>query len=288
MRRDVGLEFGEDECVNFLGCIVRNLVAESLVECEQVAAGTGLRESCGRQVGCGRGLRERRRHTGRFVRGRGWSGSRCDARTEAPRLRASRGTMTIRAHELHTPARAAEIWLEMQVMIHFDRAAVGQAGAEHGELRVIAVEAVNMREVMRGPVARFQICVALGATFFADFGQANRAAMIGVARGARRRERLRRVVDCAVVAGEAGGVAGLLGEKARARNVARAAFIREDRVREGQLARRIDARVIAHFVPAQPHDRRERSPERKPETPASRGTRFLKVIQIDSLCELLG
>jgi hypothetical protein len=108
--------------------------------------------------------------------------------------------MAIAADQLYVTARARQIRLHVQRVIESNRRRIGRAGSQRGELRMVMRKAFDVRHVVRKPSACRQIRVALRAARVAHFGQANRSAVIGVARGARRREGLRRVVNRPIVA----------------------------------------------------------------------------------------
>jgi hypothetical protein len=116
--------------------------------------------------------------------------------------------------------------LHVQRVIESNRRRIGRSGSQHCKLGMIVRETLDVRCVMRKPAARCQIRVALCTVRVAHFGQANRAAMIGVARGARWCERLRRVVYRPIVAIKASVIGNLAAEEySRNRNMARAAAI---------------------------------------------------------------
>ena len=134
--------------------------------------------------------------------------------------------MAIAADELHTPVWPRQIGLHVQGVIESNRRRIGGAGSQRGELGMVARKTCNMREIVRRSVARFEIGVASRAIRVADFGEANRAAMIGVAACAGWREHLRRLMNRAVMAIEASMIGNFAAEEnAGDHDVARAAAI---------------------------------------------------------------
>ena len=205
------------------------------------------------------------------------------------RVRVGCRAVAIRANHLHAAAVGSQqIRLQVAVMIELNSSRIAVPAAQHGKFRMIALKAIDVARESRRAVARRQIRMALRAVRVARGRQSNRSAMIGVAGGARRRELLRRVMNGAVVAGEAFLVGDFLAEKSRLRDVARGALPGQHRVRGRQRARRINAPVAAHSVPREPHERERRQRHRQPKRPASQRARPLEIFQVDPLREFLG
>ena len=130
--------------------------------------------------------------------------------------------------------------------------------AQGGEFRVAASEAADVRGVTRGFAGGSQVAVTFGAGFFADRGDVDAAAMLGVAGGAVRRGDLAGVMDGAVMASQARLIVGLGGKGRGFLHVARGAFFFQNGVGLGHAAAAVNASVFVKGVPGNPDDGEQR------------------------------
>ena len=198
-------------------------------------------------------------------------------------------TVTVGADHLHAAAiRPEKIRLQMDVMVELNRSRVAAPRSQHSEFGMIALETADIANKAGGTPARREIRVALRAIRVACGGQPNRSAMIGVAGRARRRERLRYVMQGAVMACEALLVDDFGVVKAQVGQMAGGTLLRENRVRGGQPSGGVHAAVAANAVPRDPQDGEHRRRSGKQKSPAAQRARSLEIIEIDALREFLG
>jgi hypothetical protein len=160
--------------------------------------------------------------------------------------------------------------------------------SQHRELGMIAFKTADVADDTGGTPARREIGVALRTVCIAGGGQPNCSPMIGVAGSARRRERLRCVMDGAVMARETFLIADLFIEKTPRGGVAGGTPLRENGVRGGQASGRVNATVATNAIPGNPEDGEGQRCDRKPQSPAPQRARPLEIVEIDALREFLG
>lgn len=140
--------------------------------------------------------------------------------------------MTVGANHLHAAAiRPEKIRLQMEVMVELNGSRVAPLRSHRGELGMIAFKAANVADNAGGTSARREVRVTLRTVRVACGGKSNRSPMIGVAGSARGRERLRGVMQGAVMAREALLVDDLFVVKTQGGQVASGALLGENRVR---------------------------------------------------------
>ena len=160
--------------------------------------------------------------------------------------------------------------------------------AQHGEFGMIAIKTADVADKTGGTPARREVRVALRAVRVARGGKSNRSPMIGVAGGARRRERLRYVMHRAVMAREALLVDDLCVVKTQVGQMAGRTLLGQNRVRGGQTSGGVHAAVAADAVPRDPQDGERRRRNGKQKSPAAQRARPLEIVEIDALREFLG
>src|SRR3984957_18358303 len=122
--------------------------------------------------------------------------------------------MAVGANHLYAAAiRSEKIWLQVQIVVELNGSRVAVLRSQHRELGMIAFKTADVADDTGGTPARGEIGVALRTVCIAGGGQPNCSPMIGVAGSARRRERLRCVMDGAVMARETFLIADLFIEK---------------------------------------------------------------------------
>jgi hypothetical protein len=172
--------------------------------------------------------------------------------------------MTVGTRHLHAAAiRPEKIRLQMEIMIELNASRIAALGSQRREFGVIIFKASYVADKIGGISARREIRMTLRAICVARGGQANRSPMIGVAGSACRRERLRRVMQGAVMAGEALLVDDLGVVKTQVGQVACGTLPGENRVRGGQVSGGVHAAVVAYAIPRDPQNGERRRRNRK-------------------------
>jgi len=168
--------------------------------------------------------------------------------------------MTVSTRHLHAAAtRSEKIRLQMEIMIELNASRITALGSQHSELGVIIFKTSDVAYKIGGISARREIRMTLRAICIARGGQPNRSPMIGVAGSACGRERLRGVVQGAVMARDALLVDDLGVVKTQVGQVAGGTLPRENRVRGGQVSGGVHAAVAAYGVPRDPQNGQRRS-----------------------------
>ena len=140
--------------------------------------------------------------------------------------------MAVGADHLHAAAvRSEKIRLQMEVMVELNGSRVAAPRSHRGEFGMIAFKTTDVPDKTGGTPARREVRVTLRAIRIACGGKPNRTSMIGVAGSARGRERLRCVMQGAVMAREALLVDDLCAVKPKVGHVAGGALLGENRVR---------------------------------------------------------
>ena len=121
----------------------------------------------------------------------------------------------------------------MEIMVELNGSRVAAPRSQRGEFGMIAFKTADVSDKAGGTPAHREIRVTLRAVRVARRGKSNRSSMIGVAGSARGRERLRCVMQGAVMAREALLVDGLGAVKTQVGHMARGTLLGEDRVRGG-------------------------------------------------------
>ena len=197
--------------------------------------------------------------------------------------------MTVGANHLHAAAvRSKKIRLQMEIMVELNGSWVAALRPQRGEFGMIAFKTADVSDKTGGTPAHREIRVTLRAVRVARRGKSNRSSMIGVAGSARGRERLRYMMDRAVMAREALLVDNLCAVKTKVGRVAGGTLLGENRVRGGQAPRGVHASVAANAIPCDPQDGQRQRRNGKQEPPAAQRARSLEVIEIDALREFLG
>ena len=153
---------------------------------------------------------------------------------------------------------------------------------------MIAFKTADVADKTSGTPARGEVRMTLRTIRVARGGKPNRSPMIGVAGSARGHERLRCVMQGAVMAREALLVDGFFVVKTQVGQVAGGTLLGENCVRGGQTSRGIHAAVVANAIPRDPQDGERRRHNGKQKSPAAQRARSLEVVEIDALREFLG
>src|SRR5208282_5178677 len=147
MGGDIFLKFLDEECVNDIRRVVRNVLRKSLVEQERVTSGAMLRIGSGRHIGASLRMRRWTERSNDCKRRDGRSGCClrdicfCCRRAESRRLRGSARAMAISAIKLDGPVRTGEIRFHVDCMIDLDGAGVRESWAKCGEFGVPSFKA---------------------------------------------------------------------------------------------------------------------------------------------------
>src|SRR5580704_9824589 len=173
-------------------------------------------------------------------------------------------------------------------MIELNGSGVAAPGSQHGEFRMIPFKTSDVADKIGGTPARNEGRVTLRAVCVARGRKANRSPMFGVTGCARGSERLRRLMQGAVMAREALLVDDLGLVKTQVGLVAGGTLLGEHRMRGGQGSRGVHAAVAANAVPCDRQDGQRRSRNSKQKTPVAQRARPLEIVEIDALRELLG
>src|SRR5579863_4096251 len=165
MSRNVGLEFGDYERAHGFGILVRRGFVDALVEEEGMARRTMLVEINRLHVGTDGHPRMRRRLSARV------RGLHLDNLAVGPGADRSAGAMTIVALHLDIFVRAAQLFLQMDLVIEFDGAGIGLLVAERSELRMAGGETVDAGGDVELLVTRLQVRMAARACLVASARQ---------------------------------------------------------------------------------------------------------------------
>src|SRR5579883_1161322 len=181
MCRNVLREFLLEKSVYYLRRVVRNSVAEALVECQQMASSASVGEFHRRhQLASARRLR--RHQSG------AWNGAQFVPLLVAHRRRAitfvskrrirahTRGPVAVSAFQLHyRPRRTLPYRFEVHRMIELDRSRIagGQSAgsSQRRKFRMPAGKALDTRCEARSTIGPLQIAMALGARRVARRGK---------------------------------------------------------------------------------------------------------------------
>ena len=173
-------------------------------------------------------------------------------------------------------------------MVELNGSRIAALGSQCGEFGMIAFKTADVSRKTGGTAACREVRVTLRAICVARGGKPNRSPMIGVARSARRRERLRCVMQGAVMARKALLVDDLCVVETQGGQVARGTLLRENRVRGRQASGGVHSAVAANAIPRNPQDGERRRRNGKQKSPAAQRTGSLEIIEIDALREFLG
>src|SRR5712692_4276901 len=297
MSRDVFTKYSDQKCVNDFRLVVRNAIVEPFVEREQMARSAGIRKfhRCHQLAASCRTSRpqsigvKRQKFVAIFVA----DGCGTVLRVGVSQVRVGGDrAMAVATFELN----GRTVWftanrLHVNGVIQLDRTGVacGDArnGTQRGELRMAALEASDVKCVVRSAGACPQVAVAFSASLIAGGGDILAAAVFRVARFAGRSRRLRGVVYGPVVAGEASVVGSLRRKCASLLRVTGSAFFFEDGVRFREVAAAVNARVFENGAFGNPEEREQGKQEAEPEFGALERRRPLEIVEVDALREFL-
>jgi hypothetical protein len=137
----------------------------------------------------------------------------------------------------------------MEVVVELDVTWIAAARSQRGKFRMIAFKAADISRKTGGPSASHKVCVTLRAACVARSGQPNRSTMIGMAGSAGGGERLRRVMQWAVMASDTLEVDDFLIVKTQVEQVAGGALLRKNFMGGGQASGGINAAIVANAIP---------------------------------------
>ena len=166
----------------------------------------------------------------------------------------------------------------MHLVTKFNGPRIGRVAQAH--CREIGMSVVEGCDVRR------EVSMALGAGRSARRGQSKCTLMLDVARGARRRKTLFRLVDGSVMAGQARRLRDPC-SKAR-RHMARRTIVGEDGVAFRQRSGVERTLLSGEARPSEPRYAEPGGDDRQQALPARDGIHPLEVVQVDALRELLG
>ena len=187
-----------------------------------------------------------------------------------------RGSETMTMLLYPTPAIAGTYTRTVQGLINAAGADRRKFGMARAKIFDVAHE---LRRVAGGP----QVRMALRARGVGSGGEPRMSSMLFVARRAFWRKRLVGVVNGAIVAREAGSVAGLRAEKPGHLKMAGVAFRGEDGVGGRHLSAAVHSLVAGDPMPDEPQHSQKRHGQREPETPAPKRMRALEIIHVNAL-----
>jgi hypothetical protein len=176
----------------------------------------------------------------------------------------------------------------MEVMVELNGSRVAALGSQRREFGMIAFKTADVSDNTSRTPARREVRVTLRTICIACGGKPNRSPMIGVAGCARGRERLRFVMQGAVMARETFLIDYFLVVKTQIGQMAGGALPGENRVCGGQASGGVHAAVAANAIPGDPQDGERQCRNGKQKSPAAQRARPLEIVEIDALRELLG
>jgi hypothetical protein len=176
----------------------------------------------------------------------------------------------------------------MEVVVEPNGSRVAALGSQHGKFGMIAFKIADVADKTGGTPARRKVRVTPRAIRVACSGKPNRSPVIGVAGSARRRERLRHVMQWAVMAREAFLVDDFCVVKTQVGQMAGRTLPGKNGVRGGQASGGVHTAVAANAVPRDPQNGERRRRDRKQKSPAAQRARPLEVVEVDALREFLG
>ena len=196
--------------------------------------------------------------------------------------------MTVAAIHLDWPIRTSQIWPEMRKVAQLDLSRIARARTQRGQFGMMIVEVLDLMNVLHVSRFRFQIGVALRASWVGGVRKAKRTFVFEMARTAARRERrLHGMMRRRVVASEAGFISDFVAEDPGLRDVADSAALAETGVRYGKRTGAVDF-LSSSALGEEPSEGDDGNCDGKPEPPATESMRTREVLQVDPLGQGFG
>jgi len=295
VRTDILCKLRDQECVDYLGLVVRHAKIKPLVKRQRVARPASICEFHRRHQltpACRfHGLQNSRvgwKSPLLFIAGRGRSIVRIGIR----QIRISRTlAVAIPTFELHRrPGRPPPDRFHVNRVVHLNCRRIPHSSdisTRRRKLRMPIVETRDVCRVPRRPVGALQVAVARRAALIARRNQVYSSPMFRVARRTTKRGVLRRVMQRRVVTSQTSGVTDLCRKRARRLHMASRTLRLQHRVRLAHPPARIHTRIPRESVPRNPNQGQHRQPRTQPKLRALKPSRSLEIIQVDPLRQFL-
>jgi hypothetical protein len=197
--------------------------------------------------------------------------------------------MAIVTRKLHPHViRPNQTCLKVHRVVQLDATLIFSSITQNSKFWMPMIEACDARHKLRLSVSRFQVGMALRAGLVRHGAKHAPALVLHMTRGARRRERLVRMMCRCVMTSETCLIRDILKEAASPLHVAQGAFLSEHSVRPRKWPATEDFLTTLRAKREEPHQRDRRHSHRQPETPPPQPMRLRKVHQVNALGPFFG